>query len=140
MFESVSIISPTIMNDQTSRHLYKKYKDSCFPEYDDEIVDNIIATQQEKLYKKEPASYCIVLDDFLGMCNQNGRKNNKIKFHSSRFRHYCASDEAKMIVLSTQKFMGVSNLIRSITNYFIRYRWANCRIVVTCSCEYCSCA
>ena len=30
MFDNVTIISPTIKNDQTSRFLHEKYKGSCF--------------------------------------------------------------------------------------------------------------
>ena len=32
MFDNVTIISPTIKNDQTSRFLHEKYKGSCYTE------------------------------------------------------------------------------------------------------------
>ena len=49
MFDSMTIVSPTIKNDQTSRFLYEKYKGSCFTHYEDEIVENVVAKQLEKI-------------------------------------------------------------------------------------------
>lgn len=115
LFDSMTIISPTIKNDQTSRFLYEKYKGSCYTEYSDDIVDNVVAKQLEKIENKEPTSYCMVLDDFLGQTSKNGRKNNKIAFHCARFRHYIlgGSGDPCMIILSTQKFMELTPLIRA---------------------------
>ena len=66
MFDNVTIISPTIQNDQTSRFLYEKYKGNCHTEYTDEIIDGVVKRQLEKIDNKEDTSYLIVLDDFLG--------------------------------------------------------------------------
>jgi hypothetical protein len=113
LFDSMTICSPTIKNDQTSRFLYEKYKGSCFTHYEDEIVDNVVAKQLEKIENKEPTSYCMVLDDFLGQTSKTGRKNNKISFHACRFRHYVEPGDPCMIILSTQKFKELSPLIRA---------------------------
>ena len=113
LFDSMTICSPTIKNDQTSRFLYEKYKGSCYTHYEDEIVENVIAKQLEKIKNKEPTSYCMVLDDFLGQTSKNGRKNNRISFHACSFRHFVEPGEPCMIILSTQKFKELSPLIRA---------------------------
>ena len=56
MFDNVTIISPTIQNDQTSRFLYEKYKGSCYTEYSDEIIQNVVKRQLEKIENKEDTS------------------------------------------------------------------------------------
>ena len=113
MFDNVTIISPTIQNDQTSRFLYEKYKGNCHTEYSDEIINNVVKRQLEKIENKEDTSYLIVLDDFLGQTSKMGRKNNKIAFHCCRFRHYVEPGDPCMVILSTQKFMEMSPLIRA---------------------------
>ena len=71
-FDNVSVISPTIQNDQTSRFLYEKYKGNCHTEYSDEIIDGVVKRQLEKIDNKEDTSYLIVLDDFLGQTSKMG--------------------------------------------------------------------
>ena len=63
MFDNVTIISPTIQNDQTSRFLYEKYR-NCHTEYTDEIIDGVVKRQLEKIDNKEDTSYWIVLTIF----------------------------------------------------------------------------
>ena len=105
MFDNVTIISPTIKNDQTSRFLHEKYSGSCYTEYSDDVIDKVVERQLQKIENKEDTSYLIVLDDFLGQTSKMGRKNNKIAFHACRFRHYVEPGDPCMIILSTQKFM-----------------------------------
>ena len=48
LFSTVTVISPTVWNDSTSRFTAKKYKENCHDIYDDSIIEGLIANQIAK--------------------------------------------------------------------------------------------
>ena len=65
-FDIVYIISNTIHNDRTSRFLKQNFPETCYSEYSDSIIQNIIQYQESFPKKKQPF-IAVVLDDFLGI-------------------------------------------------------------------------
>ena len=102
-FDNVHILSNTIMNDVTSRHLLKVY--DVYDKYDDNIINNIV-NNQIKFEKEEQPEIAIVLDDCLGSVKREATVNHL----ASRFRHY----NIKLMIISSQKFTNsVSPVVRS---------------------------
>ena len=102
-FENVHILSNTIMNDVTSRHLLKVY--DVYDKYDDNIINNIV-NNQIKFEKEEQPEIAIILDDCLGSVKRESTVNHL----ASRFRHY----NIKLMIISSQKFTNaVSPVIRA---------------------------
>ena len=109
-FDEVLCISPTIYNDKTSRFLKKAF--DCYDEYDDAIVDNLIAKQEGYEDPADRPDVALILDDVVGVI----RREAKINHLASRFRHY----NIKFLLMSCQNYRKVSPIIRSnCTNMII---------------------
>ena len=107
-FDEVYIFSPTINLDDSARFLREHF--NCFEEYNDDILDRILASQ-EQYGKKDMPKIMIVIDDSVGMISRNA----KIFFFLSRYRHYNAN-----IILSVQHFRSLSTIARAnVTDLFI---------------------
>ena len=110
-FDETYIISNTIANDITSRYVRQAF--NTFDQYDDSIIDGIVAKQKRFETKEEMEDIAIVVDDCLGSIPQNSSANAL----SSRFRHW----NIRLLLFSSQKFTGaVSPVIRAnATNVII---------------------
>jgi len=121
LFSSVSVISPTIWNDSTSRFTAKKYKETCYDTYEDKIIEDLIKSQEDK--KKidgADTSYCLIVDDCYGEFNRHGRKGGAVLRLASRFRHFVRKGDACMYLYSTQKYLDLLPLLRAnSTGYLI---------------------
>jgi len=123
LFNSVNIISNTIMSDQTSRFSYKKWKHNCHELYSDSIINGIVAQQKQKIEDEvEDTSYCIILDDLCGQFPKvGGAKRGMAAINlATRFRHYVKQPDAAMLLFSTQKYFDLNPIVRcNITSCFI---------------------
>jgi len=75
-----TIISPTIYNDRSAKHLRDKYRGSIYDQYDDEIIKDLIHYQQQFTDSDKPRSI-LILDDSVGY------KTHHLNFLSTRSRH-----------------------------------------------------
>jgi|TARA_R110000744_G_scaffold280233_1_gene392367 hypothetical protein len=113
-FSSVSVISPTIWNDSTSRFTAKKWKDTCYDRYDDKIITDLIGMQKRKKDSgDEDTSYCLIVDDCYGEFNRHGRNGGAVLRLCSRFRHYVTKPHACLYLYSTQKYNDAVPIIRA---------------------------
>lgn len=113
-FSSVSVISPTIWNDATSRFTAKKWKDTCYDRYDDKIVTDLIGMQKRKKASgDEDTSYALIVDDCYGEFNRHGRNGGAVLRLCSRFRHYVNKGDACLYLYSTQKYLDLVPIIRA---------------------------
>ncbi len=109
-FDEVMCVSPTIYNDKTSRFLKKAF--DCYDEYDDAIIDNLIAKQEAYEDPQDRPDIALILDDIIGLI----RREAKVNHLASRFRHY----NIKLLLMSSQNYRKVSPVIRSnCTNMII---------------------
>lgn len=109
-FDEVMCISPTIYNDKTSRFLKKAF--DCYDEYDDSIIDNLVAKQEGYEDPADRPDVAVILDDIIGVIRREARVNHL----ASRFRHY----NIKLLLMSSQNYRKVSPVIRSnCTNMII---------------------
>ena len=109
-FDEVMCISPTIYNDKTSRFLKKAF--DCYDEYDDSIIDNLVAKQEGYEDPADRPDVAVILDDIIGVIRREARINHL----ASRFRHY----NIKLLLMSSQNYRKVSPVIRSnCTNMII---------------------
>ena len=109
-FDEVMCISPTIYNDKTSRFLKKAF--DCYDEYDDSIIDGLIAKQEGFEDPQDRPDVALILDDIIGVIRREARINHL----ASRFRHY----NIKLLLMSSQNYRKVSPIIRSnCTNMII---------------------
>ncbi len=109
-FDEVMCVSPTIYNDKTSRFLKKAF--DCYDEYDDAIIDNLIAKQEAYEDPQDRPDIALILDDIIGLI----RREAKVNHLASRFRHY----NIKLLLMSSQNYRKVSPVIRSnATNMII---------------------
>tara|TARA_A100001015_G_scaffold183469_1_gene204108 strand:- start:1779 stop:2555 length:777 start_codon:yes stop_codon:yes gene_type:complete len=111
-FDIVYILSNTIRNDRTSRHIYEKYKETAFDDLRnvDDIITNII-NYQESFPKKERPFIAVIVDDFVGSV----RKNSKLNFLATRFRHY----NIGLLLFISQVFRAVELPIRQNATHVI---------------------
>jgi len=113
LWSSVTVISPTVWNDSTSRFTAKKYKETCYDIYDDSIIEGLIKKQIDKKKIADiDTSYCLVVDDCYGEFNRKGTKGGAVLRLASRFRHYVNKGDACMYLYSTQKYNDLVPLIR----------------------------
>ena len=101
-FDQIHIISNTIHNDVTSRHLLKSC--NCYDHYDDATIQGIV-DKQASFEKQDQPHISICLDDCLGSI----RREAVVNHLASRFRHY----NIKLLMISSQNFRNVSPVIRS---------------------------
>ena len=101
-FDETHILSNTIHNDVTSRHLLKSCE--CYDHYDDSIIQGIV-DKQKKFEKKDQPAIAVALDDCLGSI----RREAVVNHLASRFRHY----NIKLLLISSHNFRNVFPVIRS---------------------------
>tara|TARA_R110000824_G_scaffold11952_3_gene52586 strand:+ start:1036 stop:1776 length:741 start_codon:yes stop_codon:yes gene_type:complete len=110
-FDNVYIISPSIHNDVTSRHLLHEFENTVFERYDDSIIKNIIKYQSTFTPEKRPR-FALICDDIMGEIGKNDAINN----FATRFRHF----GCKLLLFSVQAFKGLPPVIRAnCTDAFI---------------------
>ena len=102
-FDRVYIFSPSIYLDNSAKHLLENF--TCFAEYNDTILDNILKLQQE-YEKEEMPNILIVLDDSIG--TEAMARSSKISFFLSRYRHWNCS-----VIISVQHFRSIVSLGRA---------------------------
>jgi len=123
LFSTVVIISPTIQHDETSRFAYEKYRDSCYTQYDDAIVEAVKNIQVEKLqHKDSDTSFAIVVDDMHGEFNHgSGKKGTGLSNFATRFRHYARRHKDPCaLILSSQRMKDLTPAVRTCcTNMMI---------------------
>ena len=123
LFSTVVIISPTIQHDETSRFAYEKYRDSCYTQYDDAIVEAVKNIQVEKLQQKDSdTSFAIVVDDMHGEFNHgSGKKGTGLSNFATRFRHYARRHKDPCaLILSSQRMKDLTPAVRTCcTNMMI---------------------
>ena len=120
LFSSVQVISPTVWNDSTSRFTAKKYKETCYDTYTDEIIEGLIKSQiEKKAIDGADTSYALIVDDSYGEFNRHGRKGGAILRLASRFRHYVRKGDACLYLYSTQKYLDCIPLLRANSTSFI---------------------
>ena len=114
LFSNVTVISPTIFNDSTSRFTLAKYKDTCFDAYDNKIIDDLIQNQKNK--KKidgTDSSYCLIIDDCYGEFDSRSSKNGSVIRLASRFRHYVNKGDACLYLYNSQKYLDCATILRA---------------------------
>jgi len=123
LFEEVYIISPTIHTDQTAHYSRIKYENTCYDQYDDSIVDNIIRHQKGKIAQEgTDTSYCLILDDLCGQFSKNGGKKGNAAIHlCSRWRHYVRphSYDPSMVLYSTQRYYDLNKIVRCCATHIM---------------------
>jgi len=114
LFSSVTVISPTIWNDSTSRFTAKKYKDTCYDNYDNKIINDLIKHQK---FKKEndgsDTSYALIVDDCYGEFDPRSKTRGAVIRLASRFRHYVNKPDACLYLYSTQKYLDLAPIVRA---------------------------
>lgn len=120
-FDYIFIMCPSLefSGDYKEFENHKKIKDNMFAEYDQEIISDILQSQ-EKIIKKYGKKRCpqtiIILDDcleYLGF----GSLVSKIFFKGRHVNVSC--------IVLVQKLKGISTLLRINTKYMIFFRCAN---------------
>lgn len=117
-FESIFIISPTIVNDESSRFLVEKAgEENCFETYNDKIVENIIQTQKDSLkITGELPHVAVIVDDFI----TEVRPNAKIFGLFTKARHYNIS-----LFICTQVLRALPLIARSQLSHVCYFRNPN---------------
>ena len=116
-FDKVIIISNTIDNCKTSRHLKKSFE--CHNIYNDKIIYNLLEEQEkagvenEEGEKDKRKSVALVFDDILGSIPSRGLSISNAL--ATRYRHY----NIQLLIYSSQVYKGISNVIRSNCTSFI---------------------
>lgn len=123
LFSDVYIISPTINTDQTASWSKLKYADTCYDQYDDSIIEKIIANQKQKIATEdEDTSYCLILDDLCGQFSKSGGKKGQSAIHlCSRWRHYVRphSYDPSLILYSTQRYFDLNKIVRCCSTHLM---------------------
>ena len=109
--DSIKIISNTLNADPKGK-LLNKYFD-CEDHYSDEMITDIIESQNKLKAQGETNMMGLFLDDVL---TKDFKKTNAVSFLATRFRHH----DIGMLCFLTQSFRAVSGLIRNnATNIII---------------------
>lgn len=117
-FESIYIISPTIVNDESSRFLVEKAgEENCFENYSDRIVETIMDIQKEHLkITGEMPHIAVVVDDFITEVKQNA----KIFGLFTKARHYNIS-----LFICSQVLRALPLIARSQMSHICYFRNPN---------------
>ncbi len=112
-FDDVLIISNTINNDPKGKFLSDAFR--VEDHYEDKMIEDLIESQ--KKYKREDApTVLLCLDDIISK-DFKKTASNTINTLATRFRHYELS-----IMIFTQSFRAVSNMIRSNSQNVMIFR------------------
>jgi len=103
-FDIVKIISNTLNADPKGK-LLNKYFD-CEDHYNDEMITQIIESQNKLKEQGERNMMGLFLDDIL---TKDFKKTNAVSYLATRFRHH----DISMLGFLTQSFRAVSGLIRN---------------------------
>ena len=119
LFAETYIISNTICSDSTSRFSYKKFRHTCYEQYSDSIITNLINSQKEKMKNNEKiktdTSYALIIDDCFGQFSKaaGGRKGRAAINLSTRCRHYVKKPDPCLLIFSTQKYKDLDTCVRN---------------------------
>ena len=108
-FDLVYIISNTIHNDKTSRFLREQYPNTCYAQYTDALMDQIV-TYQESFPADERPAFALILDDFIGI-----KQRAKVFAFATRYRHY----NCKLLLMSTQLFRALPPVARQNATFAV---------------------
>jgi hypothetical protein len=120
--DNVTIISNTIRNCAVSRFNLERWNSSCFEMYDDNIIINLRKSQEEKKKLGHDEGFLLLLDDICGSISNsvNSKKGREVVSFATRFRHYTERGNPVCILLSNQKFLDISTVMRcNATGVFI---------------------
>ena len=113
-FKKSLIISNSIHNDPKGKYLMDKYP--VEDHYEDRMIDEFVKTQ--KLQKREDMDTAIIcLDDII---SKDFKRTSSIAYLCSRYRHIETS-----IIICTQSYRSVSNIIRCNNDYMIIFKQNN---------------
>jgi hypothetical protein len=122
-FDEIYYISPTQMQDNTTKHYLKKLDNVIqIHEHDDimhleTIIKDIIKSQKELEEEKEPKQrILLVLDDCIGYMD----KNNELIALCSRYRHWGLS-----IIIVSQQYRKIPLLMRNCAGNIIFFKLNN---------------
>ncbi len=138
LFENVDIISPTVAQDSTWRHLYEEYKNACHLEYHDSVVQGIMDRQTNLMENKQDCGYAVVADDILRMIPATrSRKGNLLTYWLTRFRHFVNKPNPALFILASQKFREVNPTLRAnMTDVLINSNIRNMKEIEALKEEY----
>jgi len=123
LFEECYVISPTYMTDQTAHYMRIKYENTCYDQYDDGIINNMIKFQKDKIENtNDSTSYCLILDDLCGQFSKNGGKKGNAAIHfCSRWRHYVRphSYDPSLVLYSTQRYYDLNKIVRCCATHIM---------------------
>lgn len=108
------LISPTAEIDTSARDLVREM-DEVYKGWDDQIINHLVALSNE--FKRQ-LPILLILDDILGLLP----RVSNLSWFVTRNRHYNIS-----LIVSTQHFRGVSNLIRENACGIIVFKISNTR-------------
>lgn len=112
-YDNAFIISPTIYNDRTAKHLRDNFKGSLFDKYDDTIIRDILQYQQSFSDEDKPKSI-LVVDDCVGF------KTPQLDFLSTRSRHNNIS-----MITSVQQTKAIKKVMRNNLTDVILFKTKN---------------
>ena len=115
-FDTVNIISNTILNDPTARFLRKAFDVQDY--YTDGMISTLIETQKSYGEKKNMPFIALLLDDILG---SNMKRNNEISFLATRYRHH----NIGLMGVFTQNFKSVDTILRNNATDVIIFKQTN---------------
>jgi hypothetical protein len=118
LFDTIHIISTSIESDISSRFLLEEPNVLINTSYNEGIIEDIIASQNEH-ERKDQGQLCLVADDILG---QIGRNSNFYNFFA-RYRHY----NIKLLAVLSQTYKGLPPVVRTnATNSIIMWNiWSD---------------
>tara|TARA_R100001163_G_scaffold32976_1_gene25559 strand:- start:13257 stop:14012 length:756 start_codon:yes stop_codon:yes gene_type:complete len=107
-YDNAFIISPTIYNDRSAKHLRDAFKGSLYDKYNDGIVGDIVEYQQAFSDEDKPRSI-LIIDDSVGF------KTNKLNYLATRSRHNNLN-----LIFSVQQTKAIKKVVRNnLTDVFI---------------------
>ena len=117
LFDIKIIISPSILNDVSSKPIKDEY-DFVFTEYSDDLLDYIIdMINQDDTDNR----YLLVLDDIVGSVKFTRGKVDKLSALMTRFRHISNADGKTgrlSIILTTQYYKYINSIIRTNCSWY----------------------
>ena len=132
LFDTIHIISTSIESDISSRFLLEEPNVLINTSYNEGIIEDIIASQNENERKHQP-QLCLVADDILG---QIGRNSNFYNFFA-RYRHY----NIKLLAVLSQTYKGLPPVVRTnATNCIVMWNiWSDVELekIDTDLCSFC---
>jgi hypothetical protein len=140
--DDVTIISNTIRNCAVSRFNLERWGNNCYEMYNDSIIHNLRKSQEDKKKAGSDKGFLLLLDDICGSISTsaNSKKGREVVSFATRFRHYTERGNPVVIMLSNQKFLDISTIMRAnATGIFISSAIKNKKELQSLKDEYADC-